>query len=129
ERGERLVGRIAVSGRTEGQSLPEALARVVKPIDPGDRRGTYVADPIRRWQRRDVQQDAGGAVSGLERRLAHVSPPIDRGLEDCMVHAWRARCDDVPGCNLASSRARYRSPRPSTPPGSSILPTKSRACA
>src|SRR5207237_6738340 len=46
ERRERLVGRIAVAGRTQRKRLPEDLAGLVQPIDPRQGRGTYVADPV-----------------------------------------------------------------------------------
>src|SRR5207245_1998915 len=76
ERRQGLVRRVAIAGRPQRERLPISLSRLVKPVDPGDGRRAYVADSVRRRQRRDVQQDAGSPVVRGERGHVHLEPPI-----------------------------------------------------
>src|SRR5207237_1820 len=72
ERRQGLIRRVAVTGGTERQRLPPALAGFVKAVDPRQRRRSHIADAVRRGQRRDVQQQAGAAVFRRKRRQSDI---------------------------------------------------------
>ena len=58
---ETLKGRIAVSGRIEGQNLPQLLARIFKKINEGKCRRPEIANA--EWARETgrMKQNAAGA--------------------------------------------------------------------
>src|SRR5262249_46902180 len=92
ERRQGLIRRIAIAGGAQGQGLPPSLPRLVQPIQPSDGRRTHVADPARRRQRRDVQQDAGRAVAGGERRDAHAAAPTAASTSSWASATRASRC-------------------------------------
>src|SRR5438105_1824584 len=55
---KRLIGRIAVAGRSQGQHLPPGLPGADQTLDPGVRCRAKVADAIGTWQRGGMQKDA-----------------------------------------------------------------------
>jgi hypothetical protein len=57
-----LIRRVAVPRRAQRECLPPALSCLVESIDPRQRGGPNVADAVRRGQRGDVHEQAGGAV-------------------------------------------------------------------
>src|SRR5262249_21772085 len=68
KRRQGLVRRVAIPCGTQWQRLPPSLAGLVEAVDPRQRRRPYVADAVGRGQRGDVQQHAGGTISGRKRR-------------------------------------------------------------
>src|SRR6267154_2402270 len=58
EGGQAGVRRVAEAGWPQWQSLPPGLAGLVQPVNPGKGGRAHVADAVRRWQRRYMQQDA-----------------------------------------------------------------------
>ena len=62
ERGQGLIGRMAVTGGPQRQHLPPGLTRSGELVHPGKRGRPQVADPIARGQRCHVQQDARSAI-------------------------------------------------------------------
>ena len=55
--------------------LPPALRRLVKPVDPRHGRRTHITNPVRRGQRCDVPQEAGGPIVGQKWGKAHREVP------------------------------------------------------
>ena len=75
ERGQRLIGRVRISGGPQRQRLPPALACVAKAIDPRERSRPHIANSVSRRQRGDMQQQAGARYSGANSTaIMHLAP-------------------------------------------------------
>ena len=120
ERGQGLVGRVAVPRGPQRQRLPPRLARSGEAIDPRERRRAEVADAVRGRQRGHVQQDAGGAVARPERRRRHaqaclIHGPLPPGVAAGRPPAPGSCGGDARGAPRARAR-RAGTPRPAPRP-------------
>ena len=70
ERGERLVGRVAVAGRPEREHLPETLRHARETVEPAMRLRADLTDAVPAGKRGGMKQDAGGTTAG-GRRVSH----------------------------------------------------------
>jgi Transposase, Mutator family len=75
-----LVREVAIARGAQRQRLPPALARPVEAVDPLERGGPDITDAVGRWQRRDVQEHARGAVACRKRRKAWAPIVVAHGL-------------------------------------------------
>src|SRR2546423_245757 len=62
ERRERLIRRVAITRRAQGQRLPPALSCVAQLVDPRNGSWSYLANAVGRRQRRNMQKQARGSV-------------------------------------------------------------------
>src|SRR5437762_10786122 len=68
ERRERLIRRVAITRRAQGQRLPPALSCVAQLVDPGNGSWSHVANAVARGQRCNMQKQARGSVGRWKRR-------------------------------------------------------------
>jgi hypothetical protein len=81
ERGEALVGRVAVARRPEWEHLPERLPGAHQEVDEALRLGAEIADPVPARQRGRVEKNSAAALLDVQRVRLLVRQPPRKGTD------------------------------------------------